>query len=498
MEFTYYFSLFLLFLLSCFVFVLIFSKTKQNLPPGPRKLPIIGHLHHLAGTAPPHHTLRHLADKHGPLMHLQLGECGYVIASSTEIATHFFKTHDALFASRPSILASEIGAYNNTDISFAPYGKFWRQLRRICSVELLSAKRVKSFQPVREEEATELCKWIAQREGSAINLGEKVQQMNYHIMGRAVLGKKTGEQAAFIALVKEGLDLMSGLDIVDLYPSYRILRLFSRLKRRIEKHHHAMDRIAHNIIEDRKRSDNGEHRDHDLLDVLLGLQDDKSLEIPLTTDNIKAVLGDLFGAGVETSSTTVEWAMAEMLKHPKVLKKAQDEVRMVFDAKNGVVDECYFDELKYLKLIVKESLRLHPPGPLLLPRVSSERCEINGYEIPAKTRLLVNVYAIARDPKCWEDGESFKPERFLEKSVDFMGSSIELIPFGAGRRICPGITFGVATVEIALAMLLYYFDWVLPEGMKAEDLDMTDWPGIAARKKDNLWAVPLVRRTLPA
>lgn len=184
--------------------------------------------------------------------------------------------------------------------------------------------------------------------------------------------------------------------------------------------------------------------------------------------------------------------MAEMLNSPGVLKRAQDEVRGVFEGKE-YVGEWLFHELKYLKLVIKETLRLHPPGPLLLPRESRERCEINGYEIPAKTWVLVNAWAMGRDPMYWEEPESFKPERFIEKPLDFDAAELEYIPFGAGRRICPGMRFGIANIEIQLAMLLYHFDWIRPHGIK---VDMEETSGMSGRKKLDLTLIPIIRRPL--
>ncbi|KAL0310954.1 UNVERIFIED_CONTAM: cytochrome [Sesamum angustifolium] len=186
-----------------------------------------------------------------------------------------------------------------------------------------------------------------------------------------------------------------------------------------------------------------------------------------------------------------------MLKHPRILKKAQDEVRQVFD-KKGCVDEVYIHELKYLKCVIKESLRMHPPIPLLLPRECHDRCAIDGYEIPAKTRVMVNAWALGRDPEYWKEAESFKPERYLDiNSADYKGNNFEYIPFGAGRRICPGMSFGLANVELPLAMFLYHFDWLLPEGMKPERVDMTETFGVTARRKYPLYVIPVVRRPLP-
>ncbi|KAL1552068.1 desmethyl-deoxy-podophyllotoxin synthase-like [Salvia divinorum] len=491
-------SIILLIVTYAFVFVLVLvlfrtSKSNTSLPPAPRKLPIIGNLHLLAHSAPTHQTLANLATEHGPLMHLKLGEVDAVVVSSPENAKQIFKTNDVVFASRPSLLATEINCYGNTDIAFSPYGDYWRQLRKICTLRLLTARRVQSFRPIREAEVSDLCKSVAMRENSTINLTKMVRTTNRNVMIMAAFGRKRGEAAELRDMIEEAHGFFTFFNVVDVFPTLKFLRLFSGMKRKIEEHHRRLDRITGSIIEDRRRRDGGGGDDGDFLGVLLNLQCDGSLEIPLTTDNIKAVLLD--GVGIESSTTTVDWAMAEMLKNPRVLNKAQDEVRGVFDGQN-YVDESRFDELNYLKLIIKESLRLHTPGPLLLPRQSRETCVIGKYQIPAKTWVLINAWAIGRDPEHWEDAETFKPERFLENSVDFNGSALEYIPFGAGRRICPGVGFGIANVELELAMLLYHFDWILPHGKEPQELDMMEGSGLSARRKYSLNVIPVVRRPL--
>jgi cytochrome P450 len=205
-------------------------------------------------------------------------------------------------------------------------------------------------------------------------------------------------------------------------------------------------------------------------------------------------LQDLFTGGGETSPGAILWGMSEIVKNPKVMEEAQTEVRRVFDGK-GFVDETELHQLIYLKSVIKETMRLHPTLPLLVPRESRERCQINGYEIPAKTRVMVNAWAIGRDPRYWVDAESFKPERFLNSPIDFNGTDFEYIPFGAGRRICPGIAFALANVELPLAQLLYHFDWKLPNGMKNEELDMTESFGITVGRKHDLCLIPITRRT---
>ncbi|KAG4204489.1 hypothetical protein ERO13_A04G046720v2 [Gossypium hirsutum] len=181
--------------------------------------------------------------------------------------------------------------------------------------------------------------------------------------------------------------------------------------------------------------------------------------------------------------------MSEMIKNPRVMTKAQAEVRQVFEGK-GNVDETGVHQLKYLKCVIKETLRLHPVVPLLIPRESSKNCVVNGFEIPAKTRVIVNAWAIGRDPNYWVEPEKFEPERFVNSSVDFMGTNFEFIPFGAGRRICPGILFAQPNVELPLAQLLFHFDWKLPGGMKQEDLDMTEKFGVSMKRENDLVLVP--------
>lgn len=230
--------------------------------------------------------------------------------------------------------------------------------------------------------------------------------------------------------------------------------------------------------------------EENLVQVLLRIQRSESLDVPITTDNIKAVIWDMFGGGTDTSAAVLEWAMSEMMKNPKAMKQAQAEVRNVFKGMK-VIRDCDMLHLKYLKSVIKETLRLHPPVPLLIPRECREACKINGYEIPIKTQIIVNAWALERNPSYWYDAERFIPETFQDHSdIDFRGSNFEYIPFGAGRRMCPGITFGLANIELPLASLLYYFDWKLTYGMEPGDLDMTEDLSVTCRRKNYLCLIP--------
>ncbi|XP_024018115.1 cytochrome P450 71D11-like, partial [Morus notabilis] len=307
-------------------------KTKNSVakcPPGPWKLPLIGNLHQLVGSLP-HHSLRNLANKYGPLMHLQLGELANIVVSSPEIAKQVMKTHDIIFANRPYLLSAKILSYDSTNIGFSPYGEYWRQLRKICSMELLSAKRVQSFRSAREEEVLNFTKAIRASEGSSINLSEKISSTTYSITARAAFGKRSNDEKAFISIVKEISEVAAGFSLSDLYPSLKAFQLIGGMRHRLEKLHRKIDGILETIIEDHKQKEKGVISDgvdaeEDLVDVLLRLQKCGDLEYPLTDGNIKAVLLDIFSAGSETSSTAIEWTMSELLKNPREMEKAQAE-----------------------------------------------------------------------------------------------------------------------------------------------------------------------------
>ncbi|AES98823.1 putative premnaspirodiene oxygenase [Medicago truncatula] len=470
------------------------NNSSINLPPGPWTLPIIGNMHQLISNSLPHQCFKNLADTYGPLMHLKLGEVSYLIVSSPSMAKEIMKTHDLNFCDRPNLLLSTIFSYNAIDIIFSPYGEHWRQLRKICVLQLLSAKRVQSFRYIREEEVSNLVKSISASEGSIVNLSHKIFLMTSGITTRAAFGKRSKHQEAFKSAIKEIASLLGEFCIADVYPSVKMFQWVSRAKTKVEKLHKEIDMILQDIIVDHKNIHKEESKDEDLVDTLLKIQQENDhSHNPLTDNNMKAIILDMFGAGTETSSGAVLWGISEMVKNPKIMEKAQAEVRKVFD-KKGYVDETELHQLIYLKSIIRETLRLHPSVPLLVPRESRERCQINGYEIPAKTRVAINVWAIGRDERYWAEAESFKPERFLNSTIDFKGTNFEYIPFGAGRRMCPGMAFGLSNIELPLAQLLYHFDWKLPNGMKNEELDMTESFGMAIGRKHDLCLIPITRR----
>ncbi|XP_037438954.1 premnaspirodiene oxygenase-like [Triticum dicoccoides] len=474
------------------------SGSGRRLPPSPWALPVIGHLHHLAGKLP-HHALRDLARRHGPLMLLRFGEVPVVVASSPDAAREIMKTHDVTFATRhmgPLVRRVFKGAEG---LVFAPYGDAWRQLRKICTVELLSIRSVHSFRPVREDEIGHLLRSVAS-EASAVNLSERIATFVADSSVRAIIGSRNANRDTFLRLLNEGLKTIPGMNLPDMFPSSRLAMRLSRMPSQIERRRGTILSFMDTIIQERQEKRAAAAtgiEEEDLLDVLLRLQKDMDSQYPLTALNVKSVMIDLFVAGSETSSTMLQWAMAELMHNPTVLRKAQEEVRREL-AGHDKVTEDGLTNLHYLRLVIKETLRLHPAAPLLLPRECRSPCEVLGFAVPKGAMVLVNAWAIGRDPKHWDAPEEFIPERFQQQGGrDFKGTDFEFLPFGAGRRMCPGMAFGLAPIELALAALLFHFDWELPGREAPEEMDMTEAAGITTRRRSDLLLIAVPRVPVP-
>ncbi|CAL5085343.1 unnamed protein product [Urochloa decumbens] len=467
------------------------APASGRLPPSPWALPVIGHIHHLAG-ALPHRAMHDLARRLGPLVLLRLGELRVFVASSADAAREVLWTHDLAFATRPvnrtvSILLGE-GSYG---LVAAPYGDGWRQLRRICTTELFSTRRVRSFRAVREEEVRRLLRSIASApSGEAVDLSEMLSAFVADASVRAIVGSRFRDRETFLRLLERRLKIMPASSLPDIFPSSRLAMLVSPTPRLMRREREEMMAFMDTIIQDHQENRAAGVDEEDLLDVLLRIQREDELDPPLTTDNIKSVIMDIFTASSETSATTLQWVMAELMRNPRVMGKAQDEVRRVLHGQ-GIVTEESLSGLRYLPLVIKEALRLHPPGTLILRECQSP-CKVLGFDVPVGAMVLVNAWAIGRDPSYWDAPEEFTPERFKNSEIDFKGTDFEFIPFGAGRRMCPGIGFGLANIDLALASLLYHFDWELPDGIEPGDMDMAEAMGITTRRLSHLRLVPTV------
>nr|GMC47485.1 cytochrome P450 83B1-like [Ipomoea batatas] len=463
------------------------GKAQTSLP-GPPGLPIIGNLHQL-DSAEPHVFLWKLSKKYGPLMRMKLGYREVIVISSAKMAKEALKTHDLEFCSRPSFIGRERLSYNGLEIAFTPYGDYWREMRKISVLHLFSLKRVKHFQPIREDEVSRMINRISELAFSSqlVNLSEIAMSLTCNIICRSAFGKRYDEERpgkwGFHKLLAESQAMMVGGSLIaDFLPSFGWLDKLIGNSARLEKVFKEQDSFYQELIDQHLDPNRPKSMDGDILDVLISLKRENSSSINLTWDHIKAVLMIVFVAGSDTSATVTVWAMTALMKDPRIMNIVQSEIRDRV-GKKGKIDEEDIQDLPYFKAVVKETMRLYPPAPLLVERETLSKCTIDGYEIKPKTLVFVNGWAIARDPECWENPHEFYPERFLDNKVDYQGQDFEFIPFGAGRRMCPGLALGIASAERALANLLYAFDWELPSWLKKEDIDTNVAPGITMHKK---------------
>ncbi|KAL5823928.1 hypothetical protein ACOSQ3_021911 [Xanthoceras sorbifolium] len=490
------FLLILVLLLLPFLFILHLKKKNPNQPPGPPKLPIIGNLHQLGKL--PHRSLQKLSRKYGPIMLLQLGKVPTLVVSSPEIAKEVLKIHDLECCSRPLNEGPRRLSYNFLDIAFSPYTDYWKEMRKICVVELFSAKRVKSFASVREESVSSLIDYISQTSPNPVNMSEQVFYLLDSIIckiacGRSYQGKQF-QNGKHDKVIQEAMAMLGSFSAADFFPYVGwIVDVLTGLHARREKSFHEFDEFYQMVIDEHLDPHRPVPENEDTVDSLLRLMKNQSTEGgSLTQDHIKAILMNVFLGSIDTTSVTIVWAITELMKNPRVMKKLQDEIRsFVGKINTPLVEETVCENIKYLKMVFKETLRLHPPSVLMIPHLAQQPIKIGGYDVYPNTRIQVNVFAIGRDPDSWKNPEEFYPERFENEAIDYRGQNFELLPFGAGRRICPGITMATATSEFVLGNLLYHFDWKLPDGMETQDISMEEEVGLTAHKKIPLCLVPI-------
>ncbi|XP_002275826.1 cytochrome P450 CYP736A12 [Vitis vinifera] len=475
------------------------SVNGPKLPPGPWALPIFGNLHMLGNL--PHRNLSRLARKYGPIMSMRLGYVPTIVVSSPEAAELFLKTHDAVFASRPKIQASEYLCYGRKGMAFTEYGPYWRNARKLCTLELLTKVKIDSFAAMRKEELGVLVQSLKQMAAAreVVNISKKVGELIEDMTHRMLFGRcKDYQRADLKALVQETLILVGAFNIADYVPFLGALDL-QGLKRRMKAISGAVDHILEKVIDEHKQDASENQGNHkDFVDVMLSLMNEmknfhQEPSYLIEQENIKGIVWDIIIGAIDTSATTIEWLLSELFRHPRVMRQLQEELENVIGMER-MVEEVDLANLVYLDMVLKEGLRLHPAGPLLLPHESIEDITLNGYYIPKKSRIIINAWAIGRDPNIWSNNvEDFFPERFIGSNIDFQGKDFQFIPFGSGRRKCPGMQLGLINVRLVLAQLVHCFDWKLPNGMLPSELDMSEEFGLALPRATHLHALPTYR-----
>ncbi|CAL4998711.1 unnamed protein product [Urochloa decumbens] len=493
-------------MLIAFLCVVMKTRRRGKRPPSPPSMPLIGHLHLIGRLT--HRSLHELHLRYGGgscggLLLLQLGRRRTLVVSTAAAAADLFRNHDLSFASRPRSIAADRMMYGCSNVSFAPYGEAWRRGKKVAVVHLLSPRRVSSFAAVRAAEAAALVARAraAADAGEAVDLRDLLYGYANAVVTRAAAGAAGATAEKVRQLMAHSAALMAGFQPEDVLPDApaRLLRWATGLDRKINDTTAAWDDFLSEIVAAHEEKDGGAvEENEDFVDVLLRLRREGVDGLELTDDRIKAIVKDVIAAATDTSSGTLEWVMAELVANPRVMAKLQDEIARVAATATAadqpdIIAEPELNKMGYLKAVFKEVLRLHPPAPLLLPHESTAPAVVQGFEIPAGTVLFVNAWAIGRDPAAWDAPEEFRPERFVGGSgapVDFRGADYQLLPFGAGRRICPGISFSLPVVELALVGLLRHFDWELPAGMSPAELDLGEAPGLTTPPRVPLVLVP--------
>ncbi|KAL1368880.1 cytochrome P450 83B1 [Arachis hypogaea] len=497
----FYLAIIPMFLFLIFQFYRTFKNNNNpSFPPGPRGLPLIGNLHQLDNTIL-HLQLSQLFKKYGPIFSLQLGLRPAIIISSSKLAKEVLKNHDHEFCGRPRLLGQQKLSYNGLDIAFSSCGDYWREVRKISVTHVLSARRVSSFSSIRHFEVKQMLKKISKHASSSkvTNLNDALMSLTSTIICRSAFGRRYDDEGAersrFHSMLNKCEEMFASFFVSDYIPFLGWIDRINGLNKRLYENFKELDEFYQEVIDehmDPNRKTNPE--EEDMIDVLLQLKKQRSFSIDLTYDHIKAIFMDMLVGATDTTAATSVWAMTALIKNPRVLKKVQEEIRTTLRSNNNnkkkkdFLEEDDIQKLTYFKAVIKETLRLHLPLPLLLPRETKEASIIDGYKIPSKTLVYINAWAIHRDPEKWKDPEEFYPERFLllDKNIDVGGQDFDLIPFSYGRRQCPGMHMAIAALDLILANLLYCFDWELPDGVQKEDIDTEVLPGLVQHKKNPL------------
>ncbi|KAG8388764.1 hypothetical protein BUALT_Bualt02G0159200 [Buddleja alternifolia] len=474
----------------------VLRSKNSKLPPGPYPFPIIGNLLQLGRN--PHISLAKLSKTYGPLMYLKLGSLKTIVVSSPDMAKEVLQKHDQAFTGRFIPVAAEALDHHKLCIAYLPVGNEWRKYRKICREQMFSTSRLDASQGLRQEKLEKLCEYVRKCavSGRVVNIGEAAYTTTLNLMSATLFST---EFAQFDSDAVQEMKLVIGgylrviaiPNLADFFPALKMIDP-QGIKKESEIYTAKMLSMLDDIINQRVKSRDDDHssRNDDLLEVLLNPTQGND-DYDLTREDIKHFLTDLLIGGTDTSADLVEWGMTELLRNPNKMSKAKDELRVVI-GENNRIKESDISRLPYLQAVMKENLRLHPVVPLLVPKKTEVDVEINGYMIPKNAQLVINAWAIGKDPSIWSNSDSFEPERFLNNKIDYKGQDFELIPFGSGRRICPGLPLASRMSHLMLASLIHNFNWKLEPGVKPEELDTNEKFGLTLHKVVPLKAVPII------
>nr|QFU47831.1 coumaroyl ester 3'-hydroxylase [Morus alba] len=477
----------------------LYQRLRFKLPPGPRPWPVVGNLYDIRPVR--FRCFAEWAQSYGPIISVWFGPTLNVVVSTAELAKEVLKENDQHLADRHRSRSAARFSRDGKDLIWADYGPHYVKVRKLCTLELFTPKGLEAMRPIREEEVRAMVGSIfkdcanPENYGKSLRVRDFLEAVAFNNITRLVFGKRfmnsegvVNEQGKeFKGIVSNGIKIGASLNMAEHIPWLRWV--FPLEEEAFIKHGDRRDRLTKITMEEhtQARKQGGGTKQH-FVDALLTLQD----KYDISDDTIIGLLWDMITAGMDTTAISVEWGMAELIRNPRVQQKAQEELDRVIGLER-VLNETDFSNLPYLQCVAKEALRLHPPTPLMLPHRATANVKIGGYDIPKGSVVHVNVWAVARDPAVWKDPNEFRPERFLEEDVDMRGHDYRLLPFGAGRRVCPGAQLGINLVTSMLGHLLHHFRRSPPEGMKPEDTDLAESPGMVTYMRTPLQAIATPR-----
>ncbi|KAL5551077.1 hypothetical protein UlMin_001253 [Ulmus minor] len=469
------------------------TKISSQLPPGPRGLPLIGYIPFL--TSDLHLEFFKLATLYGPIYKLWFANQLTIVINSPSLIKEVVRDQDIIFANRDTTVSARIMSFGGHDIAFSPYGSEWKKLRKIFVREILNNSVLDSLYSLRKDEVKNTIKRVYGNKGKPVDVGElafltAMNSVTRMLCGTASLQGEKGvlDGARFKETAAELMVLLGKPNVSDIFPALAWLDLqgVGRDTRRVTR---VFEVMFDHVMEQRKKEKTTRN---DLLQCLLELHESQDSQRSISMEQLKALLMNIVLGGTDTTSTMVEWAMAELLKNPEAMTKVQEEVTQVVGSNNSL-EEFHLPKLAYLEAVIKETFRLHPALPLLAPRCPTQSTTIGGYKIPKGSRIFLNVGVVQKDPSIWENPLEFRPERFLmnnASSFDLAGNNLNFLPFGSGRRLCPGIPLADRMLKYVMASFLHLFDWKLPAGAK---IDLSDKFGIVVKKKERVVAIPTPR-----
>ncbi|KAF9596258.1 hypothetical protein IFM89_008421 [Coptis chinensis] len=477
---------------------IVYQKLRFKFPPGPRPLPVVGNLYDIKPVR--FRYFAELAKTYGPIVSVWIGSTLNVVVMNWELAKEVLKDNDQQLADRHRNRSSERFSKGGQDLIWADYGPHYVKVRKVCTLELFTPKRLDALKPIREDEVTAMVESIFRDctkpdyNGNSIKVKDYLSPVAFNNITRLSFGKRfvnseglmTAQGAELKQIVDNGVKIGASLSVAE---HIRWLRwMFPLDEESYNSHAARRDRLTRTIMEEHTLARQSGGAKQHFVDALLTLQQ----KYELSDDTIIGLLWDMITAGMDTTVITTEWAMAELVRNPRVQEKAQEELDRVIGT-DRIMTEADITNLPYLQYVAKEALRLHPPTPLMLPHKASANVQIGGYHIPKGSNVHVNVWAIGRDPVIWKEPLEFRPERFIEEDIDMKGHDFRLLPFGAGRRVCPGTQLAIILVTSMLGHLLHHFRWAPAPGLKPEEMDMTENPGLVTYMRTSVQAVPTPR-----